>query len=433
MTSFRKQVMYLFTTAIIGLTAGLAAVGFRFGTNWVFQNGIVAASQLPLWIFALIAFFLISAGALITGWLMQRFAPDAPGSGIPQVKLAYNERKFDFTWKLLFVKFFGGLISIGTGSSLGREGPTIHIGAVIASKVASFAKESQEAKANAICAGAAAGLAVAFNSPLAGVTLVLEEIAEGHNMEHYAGRCLLASALSVSMVYLFTGDAAALPLKEHLPMKEKIFWLAPFVAIFAGLMGVFFQGMTLKLRKWFKNSHFPLWLRPSIGAIIAAVFCLVAFGLTSRLGAFGLGESDLHAALQNQILWKAAAWLLAAKLLATIFCYGAGGCGGIFAPLIFFGGMAGVVSYGVLGYWLPFDLQDQTVFSLIGMTACLGAVVRAPLTSILIVLEMTRQIHILPALMVAAVIGGFINALFFRGNFYNESLRQDKIESRSQF
>jgi CIC family chloride channel protein len=428
MVSFRKQIIFFFATVFIGLWAGLAAVGFRYGSEWIFQYGIVIASHLPLWIFAILSLLLMTGGALMTGWLMQRFAPDAPGSGIPQVKAAYNSRTFDFSWNLLWVKFFGGIVSIGTGSSLGREGPTIHIGAAIASKVASAVKEPVEAKANAICAGAAAGLAATFNSPLAGVTLVLEEIAESQNMDKYAGRCLLSSAISVSMVYLITGDTAALPIDGDIPMKAEIFWLSPLVAILAGFVGAFFQWSTLGLRAWFKLSLFPLWIRPAIGAFVGTIFCLLAFALTSRLGAFGLGEGDLRAALENQIVWNAAAWLLAAKLLATIFCYGTGGCGGIFAPLIFLGGMAGVVVYGATAEWLHLIPQDQILLSLIGMTACLGSVVRAPLTSIMIVMEMTRQIYVLPALMLAAVVAVSINRFLFMGNFYNESLKQDRIQ-----
>ena len=425
MTSFRKQIFFLLSTTFIGLGAGLAAVGFQYGYAWIFQHTIAAASHLPFWLFATLALLLITGGALITGLFMQRFAPDAPGSGIPQVKAAYNSKNFDFSWNLLWVKFFGGILSLGTGSSMGREGPTIHIGAAIASKVSLSVKESKGARGNAICAGAAAGLAAAFNSPLAGVTLVLEAIAVSQNMDRYAGRSLLASAISVSMVYLMTGDAASLPVKGNLIMKEDILWLSPLVAIFAGFMGVFFQWATLGLRKWYKHSSFPLWLRPATGALIAGSLCVVAFALTSRLGAFGPGEVDLRAALDNQIAWNAAAWLLAAKLLATIFCSGAGGCGGIFGPLIFFGGMSGLIVFGATAEWLHLGMEDQTLLALIGMTACLGAVVRTPLTSILIVMEMTHQLHVLPALMIAAVTGVFMNRLFFRNNFYDETLRQD--------
>lgn len=427
MKTFLHQILSFIATAFIGLSAGLAAVAFESGSSSIFQYSIQKASHLPFWLFALIAICLTTGGALLAGWLMYLYAPDAPGSGIPQVKSAYAQRKFNFSWNLLWVKFFGGILSIGTGSSLGREGPTIHIGAAIASKIAGAIKESKEAIANAICAGSAAGLAAAFNSPLAGMTLVLEEVAESQNMDKYAGRCLLASAISVSIVYLFTGDVAALPIEGDIQMNWKVLWLSPVVALFAGMIGIFFQWATLSLRTACKKSNLPLWIRPAIGAFFGACSCLLAFAMTSRLGAFGLGEIDLRAVLDNQLVWHTAIWLLAAKVVATICCYGTGGCGGIFAPLIFFGGMSGVVVHGMIEKWLDFGPGEQILLSLVGMTAALSAVVRAPLTSILIVFEMTRQIYILPALMVAAVIAAFINTLFFRYNFYTQSLAQDHL------
>lgn len=425
MASFRDQIFFLLTTIFIGLGAGLAAVGFQYGYVWIFQHGIVASSQLPFWLFVILALLLMTGGALITGFLMPRFAPDAPGSGIPQVKAAYIGKNYEFSWNLLWVKFFGGILSIGTGSSLGREGPTIHIGAAIASKISKFAKESRGAQASAICAGAAAGLAAAFNSPLAGVTLVLEVIAQSQNMDKYAGRSLLASAISVGMVYLMIGDSASLPVGGELFLKMDTLWLSPIVALLAAFVGVIFQWSLFRLRAWYKHSIFPIWLRPATGAFVAALFCIAAFALTSRLGVFGVGENDLRAALDNQIVWNDAAWLIIAKLLATIFCFASGGCGGIFGPLIFIGGMSGLFMHGFVGHWFDLNAQDQTVLSLIGMTASLGAVVRTPLTSILIVMEMTHQLHVLPVLMVAAVTGVFLNRLFFYRNFYDESLWQD--------
>ena len=374
MSSFRKHFFSLFSTAFIGLAAGLAAVGFQYGYEWIFQHSITTASTLTFWLFALLALLFITGGALITGLLMQRFAPDAPGSGIPQVKAAYISKNYDFSWNLIGVKFFGGILSLGTGSSMGREGPTIHIGAAIANKISLSVKESKGAQGNAICAGAAAGLAAAFNSPLSGVTLVLEVIAQSQNMDKYAGRSLLASAISVSMVYLITGNTASLPIKEDLFMKEEVLWISPLVAIFAGFVGIFFQWATLSLRAWSKNSFIPLWLRPATGALIAGCLCVIAFALTSRLGAFGPGDSSLREVLNNQIIWNSAVWSLAAKLLATIFCFGAGGCGGIFGPLIFFGGISGLIVFGTIAEWLHLGQQDQTLLSLIGMTACLGAI-----------------------------------------------------------
>lgn len=424
---WKKNSVQVAGTAVIGLAAGLAAVFFHHAMVWMTETMVTGPSEWRGWKFGLFVLGCMMAGAFITGILMRHFAPDAPGSGIPQVKAAYHRHQLDFSWKLIWVKFLGGVLSIGTGSSLGREGPTVHIGAAIGSKIASFLKEDQAAKSNAICAGSAAGLAAAFSSPLAGVTLVLEEIAGGKNQHKFAGRALLAAAIGSSVVYWLTNGAANLPIGPDLPMSWKVLWLSPVVALFAGGVGLFFQRVTLGLRRKCKDWPLSQPVKLAGGALTGGVFALLTFGLTGRLGVFGLGEADLMAALSNQMIWQVALCLLVAKVLATAACYGTGGCGGIFAPIIFFGGMAGVVVHGALAPWAGLTAQDQTLMALVGMTACLGAVVRAPLTSILIVIEMTWQIHVLPSLMVAAVMSVFMNRLFFAGNFYDAALKQDGI------
>ncbi len=417
----------LLATAIVGLMAGLVAVAFAASADWIETNILLAGVKGPLATFAISAFGLMVGGALVAGWLMHRYAPEAAGSGIPQVKVAYRRDELNFTWKLVFVKFVGGVLSIGTGSSLGREGPTVHMGAALASKLGGWMHESREGRLNAVCAGSAAGLAAAFNSPLAGVTLVLEEIAGGRNQAKFAGRSLLAAALVVLIVYLMLGDHAALPLGREVSLGWHALWLSPVVALVAGLAGIGFQFSTLRLRGWIRRSGIHPALRPACGAAFGCAAAVGAFALTGQLGVFGLGESDLAATLQNQIVWSAAAWLLVAKILATTFCYGSGGCGGIFAPLIFFGGMSGTVVFGAAQHAIGLNADDQTMLSIIGMTACLCAVVRAPITSILIVTEMTQQLQALPALMVAAVIGAFLNRYCLGENLYDAALRQDGI------
>lgn len=427
---WKRNFLQVGATAVIGISAGLAAVLFHHAMVAVAERLVQGPSRWDGWAFGVFVLISMVLAAALTGWFIGTFAPDAPGSGIPQVKAAYHKNKLDFSWNLIWVKFVGGALSIGSGSSLGREGPTIHIGAAIASKVANLFKEDPAAKANAVCAGSAAGLAAAFSSPLAGVTLVLEEIAGGKNQSRFAGRSLFAAALASSVVFWLTDGAAALPIGSDIAMDWRVLWLSPVVAVVAGSFGLAFQYFTLRLRRSMRALRISLPVKLGIGALLAGLAALLAFKLTGRLGVFGLGEEDMLSALRGEILWPAALCLLLAKIFATSTCYGSGGCGGIFAPLIFFGAMAGVVVHGLLTPWLGLTAQEQTLMALVGMTAALGSVVRAPLTSVLIVVEMTWQIHILPALMVAAVISVFMNHALFTGNFYDQALEQDGIKLR---
>ncbi|MEO8826780.1 MAG: chloride channel protein [Chthoniobacterales bacterium] len=395
--------------------------------EWITVHLLLAKVKEGFWPMACISFPLMVGGALIAGILMHRYAPDAAGSGIPQVKAAYRRGKTTFSWNVIWVKFVGGVLSIGTGSSLGREGPTVHMGAALASKLAVFGGESDVARDNAVCAGSAAGLAAAFNSPLAGVTLVLEEIAGGKNEDKFAGRSLLAAALAVSVVYWLIGNRAAFPITVQYPLRWPVLWLSPVIALIAGVLGIAFQRFTLNLRRWIRQSCIPAWARPATGAAIGCCAALAAFAVTKNTGVFGLGEQEMISALNQGVLWQMAGYLALAKLISTIFCYGTGGCGGIFAPLLFFGGMCGLFISGYLQPICHLASVDMTLLTIVGMTACLAAVVRAPLTSILIVFEMTREVSVLPALMVAAVIGVFLNRICCKTNFYDEVLAQDGI------
>lgn len=412
-------------TIVIGAISGLVAVGFQLGIRWMNDGWLnpLVRREVP-WA-AILAFLLMAGGALIAGILMTRYCPDAAGSGIPQVKSAYERKETLFSWKIVWVKFIAGVVSIGGGSSLGREGPTVHICAALASKVSKAFGESRALRGTAVCAGSAAGLAAAFNSPLAGVTFVMEEIVDGENPKAFVGRSLLAAALAVLVVFVCVGDFPALPLGESVPMRWSVVWLSPVVALLAGLSGLWFQWATVGLRKRSKASRISPAFRPAIGAGAAFVFGLGAYMLTGRLGVFGLGETDLLSALHFEVVWWAALVLLAAKLAATVLCYGSGGCGGIFAPLLFFGGMCGTLVAASFQQWLALTPDDAMLLTVIGMTSCLCAVVRAPLTSILIVVEMTRQIYALPALMVAAVICTTMSKLAFRDGIYDAFLRQD--------
>jgi CIC family chloride channel protein len=422
---FTGQLRLLGVTILIGLAAGLAAVAFRNAADALTGGLIESRTHLGIWEFALWVAPTMILGALFSGWLMARFAPDAAGSGIPQVKLGYHEGRNDFSLHVIWVKFVGGVVAIGTGSSLGREGPTIHIGAALASWFSRWTGESKEAKANAVCAGSAAGLAAAFNSPLAGVTLVMEEIAGGKDAQKFGGRSLLAAALAVLVIHLMIGDMAALPLDSDMIPTVRSLYLAVLVSLVAGGLGLFFQWGTLSLRGFSKRLPVPPAIKPALGASVACVVAVLAFALTGNTGVFGLGETQLVGGLNNQIIWQAAALLAVAKLIATIFCYGSGGCGGIFAPILFFGAMSGSAIVG--GLQVVFDLTDaeRTLLSVTAISACLAAVVRAPLTSILIVLEMTRLIYAVPLLMIAAVIGVYMNRFAFRDSFYSAALAQD--------
>jgi CIC family chloride channel protein len=418
-----KQGRGILGVCLFGLVASCGAVAFQRIIHWIYELGFIRTSHSPhfLWI----SLAIISVTSLISGWLLNRFCPEAAGSGIPQLKLAFWKEFGHTPQRIAWVKFIAGALNIGGGQSLGREGPSVQIGGNLASTVAGWLGVAKQNKRAATAAGAAAGLAAAFNAPLAGVAFVLEEILEDLN-SRFLGAVLVAAVIGAFVVHAFIGAQPAFEMPRIDEPTWRAYVLIPVVAVLATLIGVFFQRWCLRLRSKFKKvPGIPKVFYPFVGGLVTWGIGMVVFYTTGRLGVFSLGYEDLSAALHNGITWKIAALLCVAKLIATIVCYGTGGCGGIFSPNLFFGGMCGAVIADVGSYF--FDLTDsgKLVLVVVGMSACLGAVVQAPVTAILIIFEMTHQFALIPGLMLAGLVSQVIARSLNHTNFYEAILLQD--------
>ncbi len=412
-------------TCLYGLAAGIAAVVFQLAMNWFYRLGLVKLSHQSLTIFLTGSFVIVVTSSLLVGWLLHSYCPEAAGSGIPQLKLAFWKDFGSVPVRVGWVKFAAGILSIGGGSSMGREGPSVQFAGVIASNLAGLTGEAKQNRRAAAAAGAAAGLAAAFNTPLAAATFVLEEIIGDLN-SRLLGGVLLASVLGALVVHGVVGQQPAFTLKGADTPTWLGFTLAPFVAALAGLVGVYFQKSSLGLRSWIKrNRSVPGWLLPAFGGLVTWMLGVVIFWRTGHLGVFSLGYDDLSDALAGNIGWQLAAALLLAKFVATFSCYGFGGCGGIFSPALFFGGMAGALVAGLVGLEWPMSHADVLTLIVVGMSACLGAVVGAPVTGILIVFEMTHEFALVPVLMIGALVSQAISRKMNRQNFYDALLTQD--------
>lgn len=420
-----KNTRTILQTCLYGLVAGLSVVAFQLLINGLYNATFgVLKAQSPI-TFMAGSFIVMVSTALMVGWLMSSFCKDAAGSGIPQMKVAFWKDFGVISWRAVWVKFVGGVLSIGGGSSLGREGPSVHFAGGLASLLSGALGDAKQSRRRAAAAGAAAGLAAAFNTPIAAVTFVLEEIIQDLN-SNLLGSVLLACVIGALIVHGLIGSQPAFVIANVEAPTWRAYAFTPLVAALAGLAGIFFQKATLDLRaKQRKPGKVPAWLKPAIGATLAWGIGATVFFTTGRLGVFGLGYGDLSAGLDHQLPWKIAAVLLIAKLLATILCYGYGGCGGIFSPTLFFGGMSGLIVAGVVGMFMPLPGADYITLAVVGMSACLGAVVRAPVTGILIVFEMTHEFALVPALMIGALISQAIARRWTRENLYDAILEQD--------
>ncbi|CAN5826283.1 hypothetical protein BH09VER1_BH09VER1_41920 [soil metagenome] len=419
-----KKTRLLIETCLVGLVAGLAAVAFQAGISKL--NGLIftRGHWQSLSAFVVGTLIVIGCSALLTGWLIAKICPEAAGSGVPQLKLSFWKDFGHSAPRVALVKFVAGLVGLGGGLSLGREGPSIQIGGNLGSTIAGLLGVSKQGKRAAVAAGASAALAAAFNAPLAGVAFVLEEILEDLNSQ-FLGPVLVASVIGAIVVHALIGPDPAF----HLPQIGEPTWrsyiLMPIVAILAALVGVWFQRGALGLRLKMRSVTLPKAVHPVAGALVTWILGISTFLVCGRLGVFGIGYGDLSDALNGQVAWKVAGLLLLAKWLSTVACYGSGGCGGIFSPCLFFGAMSGIGIFGISSEFLSLTDSDRVLLTVVGMSSCLAAVVQAPVTSILIIFEMTHQFALLPGLIVAALLSQLVGRRFLKRNFYMEVLSQD--------
>lgn len=415
-----------FTYAVIwGIVAGLGAVCFQLSVNMLFNKTIKTFSTHSFQCFMVESLATVVLTSMAAGFLMNRFCRDAAGSGVPQLKLAYWKNMGFVPFKAVWVKFVAGVLSIGGGASLGREGPSVFISGGLASSLSGKLGLEKQKRRAAAAAGAAAGLAAAFNTPLAAITFVLEEVVGSIN-NRYLGGIVLASVCGAFTVFAVVGKQPSFILPEIAwPSYWSYILLVP-VALLASLVGGLFQRFTLDIRKKVRHvSRLPDWIKPVAGGLITWLLAVVVFFFTHRIGVLGLGYDDLSDGLSHGMAWQVAGLLLLAKLPATIFAYAWGGCGGIFSPLLFLGGMCGFFVSGLFGMLVPLTSADHVVIAVVGMSACFGAAVRAPLTSILLLFEMTHQFSMVPVLMIGIILSQLVGRALNKTNFYDALLEQD--------
>ena len=412
---------------LVGLTGSAVAVVFHHAINFIHHAIWHPLAHGTSESFILIGFIVLTLVGLANGWLLSHFAPEAAGSGIPQLKTAYRKNRGQISFRIVWVKFIAATLSVGGGLSLGREGPSVQLAGGLASVIGQKLKLSHFRIRTLTACGAAAGLAAAFNAPIAAVAFVLEEIIEDLN-SRTIGPILLASFVSIVTLFFLQGTEPAFAIPAVESFNGWVYLAVPLVAALASLAGVGFQVSTLSwTRKIRERSSLPAWSRPVIGAWINwAIACLVFYWI-GRIGVLGLGHEDLTASLAGELSLVSLIVLLIAKWAATTSAYAWGNCGGIFTPTLFLGAMIGGACGQGIDLGLGLDQDSQRLLTIVGMSACLGAVVRAPITSILIVFEMTHDFALVPPLMLAALVSQAISRSLCKENFYNQFLKDSGI------
>jgi CIC family chloride channel protein len=396
----RQRLLVL--TILSGALCGLAAVSFHVGISKVESHLINRALTAPFhrWIYWTI--LTPAIGGLIVGLALQYWVPGAVGSGVPQVKVAYALASGYVPLRDAVGKFVLGIVQIGTGASLGREGPTVQICAGISSALARVAGLSKQSQRRMAAVGVAAGIAAAFNAPIAAVTFTLEEIVGDLDQTMLSG-VIVAAAIAAVVERSVLGQHPVFEIQHPYSMGPASSLVSyAILGLLSALASVAFTDSLLGLRARFKKfSVVPKWVHPGIGGALTGTLAVVGMFWLKHDGITGGGYGTLSRALTGSLPLKVMMGLCVLKLAATVCSYSSGGAGGIFAPALFIGGTLG----GTVGYLDVVVFHHSTdsigAFALVGMGAVFAGIIRAPMTSVLIIFEMTGGYGLILPLMIA--------------------------------
>lgn len=418
----------VFVLALVsGVLCGLAAVMFHLsiiGTeSRVINQALHSSGQKRIWLTILIP----TIGGLLSGVLLQFAVPGARGSGIPQVKVAYAVKGGRVSFTDAIGKFVIGVLQIGTGSSLGREGPTVQICAGVSSALGGSAALSKGNLKRLLPVGAAAGIAAAFNAPIAAVTFTIEEVV-GDLDQSVLAWIVVAAAIAAAIERSVLGEHPVFTITKHYGLEHGSSLLVyALMGLVAALVSLAFTESLLGLRLRFEKLAIPNWAKPGVGGLITGILALAAVQWLGTSGVTGGGYDTLTQALSGSLALRVLLVLCVFKLVATVFCYSSGGAGGIFAPALFIGGMVG----GAFGY------LDQAIFhhagnevgafALVGMGAVFAGIIRAPITSVLIIFEMTGSYDLILPLMISNMTAYALARYFRPVPIYEALLAQDNI------
>jgi CIC family chloride channel protein len=415
---------YFVLTVTIAIACGLVAVSYHVLIKLISANLIerVIAIHGPSRVFWMLV--VPTAGGLTAGLLIHFFAPEARGSGIPQVKIAYSMNYGRVPIRVATGKAIISALCLGSGGSLGREGPTVQICAALAHSIARMFSIPRRKQMNQLPVGAAAAIAAAFNTPIAAVTFTLEEIIGDLNQK-LAASIVIAAVISATVERALLGKNPLFIGANIYALnaaKELVAYAA--LGVTAGVVGVGFSKLILWLRFAFRDRvHVPVWSKPAVGGVI--IGCI---GLWQP-HALGVGYDFLGTVLtgDDQLALKAVLALMVAKILTSAFSYGSGMSGGVLGPSLFVGGMLGVAVWHVLMYIEPGAAIARGAFALVGMGAMFAAVIRVPITSILLIFEMTYNYEIILPLMVANAIAYAVSSRLTPLSIYEAFMFQDGI------
>ncbi|MBN2282874.1 MAG: chloride channel protein [Deltaproteobacteria bacterium] len=426
--NMNEHAVMLILAMIIGILGGYGAILFRllidlFKLLFFRPEGLSYLEhllRLP-WYAKLLPPF---AGGIIVGPIIYFFAREAKGPGVSETIESVAIRGGLIRKRVFFAKTITAAICIGSGGSAGREGPIVQIGSAIGSFVGQISRVSSDRMRTLVGCGAAAGIAATFNAPIAGVMFAMEIIIGSYGIAMFSP-IIISSVIATVISRAHLGDHPAFFVPHYTLVSPLELPLYLLLGIIAGLVGSLFITCLYRTEDFFNSLHFPEYLKAALGGLLVGVIGIFLPHV------FGVGYDTISLALWGHLAWYLLLILIFVKILATSLTIGSGGAGGIFAPSLFMGAMAG----GTFGYFahslFPSFTATSGAYCLVGMGAVLAATTHGPLHAILIIFEITGTYKILPPLMLSCIIGYVVASYINRESIFTLKLARRGIDIKA--
>lgn len=419
-----EQIYMVLVALVIGLLGGFCAIGFRQFIQWIqvvaWREGTYTLDYiagLPFW-WKLIA---PAAGGLAVGLIVHHFAREAKGHGVPEVMEAVALRSGRMRPRVVLAKLLASGISIGSGGSVGREGPIVQIGAALGSTVGQWLRIDRRRLRTLAGCGAAAGIAATFNAPVAGALFAVEVILGDFGVAQFSP--IVISSVSATVIsHRYLGDFPAFDVPAYQLVHPSELFAYAGLGIAAGFVALAFIRVLYGLEDTFDR----LTWHPAVRALVGGLL-IGAIGLWAP-HVFGVGYEAINEALTGNLVWPFMVALVAVKILAVGITIGSGGSGGVFAPSLFVGAMLGGAVGTVVSTFWPTATGGTGAYALVGMGAIVAAATHAPITAILIIFELTSSYTIILPLMISCIIATLLATRLEPTSIYTRKLLRRGVD-----
>jgi CIC family chloride channel protein len=412
----------MISASVVGCGAGLGAVFFRWliKTVQTLSYGQLGASLQNIPHFYLL--IIPAIGGAIYGPLIYWFAREAKGHGVPEVMEAVALQGGRIRPRVAVIKSLASAICIGTGGSIGREGPIAQIGSALGSTLGQLLHLSDERVRNLVACGAAGGIAATFNAPIAGSIFALEVIL-GRLEVTYFGAVVISSVTAVAVARIFHEGTFAFAVPQYALISPWELILYALLGVLAAIGAVCFTRLLYASEDMWDHVHLPEFIKPIGGGLLLGTIGLLTFKTADGFPrVFGVGYGSIGDTLFGRLGVEVVLGLFIFKMLATVLTLGAGGSGGIFAPSLFMGAMMGTIFGQIAHHLFPSVTALAGAYAMVGMAAFFSAAAHAPVTAILILFEMTGDYRIILPLMLATVISTLVSRMLSRDSIYTLKL-----------